>query len=271
MHKHTKVTPVSRREIYSLWQNGRSITSLAAEFRTSRPTIYKILERARSNDFSVHKSINYRFRHAMYALRHLSRTEKKVKARLAKRARRYEKDYPGEMVHFDSKKMPRIPGENYWVKREWLFVAIDDYSRYLFADILPNKTKESAGIFLTSCLENMPFPFECAYSDNGTEFKGTPKHDFVTICIANGIVQKFTRVKRPQTNGKAERVIRTIMDEWFWTNKFRTREERRRSLQKYVYTYNVRRLHSALMQGKKKLTPLQTIQNYVNSETVNNA
>lgn len=271
MHKNTKLTPVRRREIYNLWQRGGSVTDLAAEFHVSRPVIYTVLRRARLHDFSVHRSINHRFRDALYGLAKLSQAEKKVLGRLARESRRYEKDYPGELVHFDSKKLPRIPGEVYWIRREYLFVAIDDYSRYLFADILPNKTMGSAGIFLESCLKNIPFPMECAYSDNGTEFKGTKHHDFVWTCNANGIAQKFTRVKRPQTNGKAERVIRTILTEWLRKNTFTSREDRRRSLLQYVYAYNTRRLHSALLQGKKKLTPCQVIQNYVNSETVNNA
>lgn len=271
MHKNTKITPACRREIHSLWQKGASITSIADSFRVSRPVIYTILKRARLQDFSVHKSINDRFRDALYGLSKLSKTEKKALGELAKKASRYEKDYPGEMVHFDSKKLPRIQGEEYWIRREYLFVAIDDYSRFLFADILPNKTMESAGIFMETCLGVLPFPMECAYSDNGTEFKGTKSHDFVWVCNENGIDQKFTKVRCPRTNGKAERVIRTILTEWLRKNTFTSREERRQSLLKYVFTYNTRRLHSALLQGKKKLTPLQVIQNYVNSETVNNA
>lgn len=62
MHKNTKITSACRREIYELWKQGRKITVLAQEFRVTRPVIYKILKRGVWNDFSVHKSINKRYK-----------------------------------------------------------------------------------------------------------------------------------------------------------------------------------------------------------------
>lgn len=264
MHKNTKVTPKCRVEIYELWKTGKRVATLAKMFRVSRPTIYKILKRARMNDFSIHLSINHRYKQALYGLRKLSKTEKKLEAKLRKRARRYEKDYPGEMVHFDSKRMPRIKGENKKLKREVLFVGIDDNSRYLFADVLPNGSMDSSSLFLEMMIDLVPFKIECAYSDNGTEFKGSSDHDFRWVCDDNGIEQKFTRVARPQTNGKAERVIRTLIEEWMYSQYFSSREERRKILQEFVYYYNTTRPHSALKKGKEKMSPLQHIQNFLN-------
>ena len=83
------------------------------------------------------------------------------------------------MIHFDSKKLSRIKEKNLNLKREILFVAIDNYSRHLFADILPNKNQKSAGLFLETLIEVVPYKLECAYSNNGTEFKETEDHDFV--------------------------------------------------------------------------------------------
>ena len=62
MHKNTKITPVCRKEIYELWRQGWKITILAREFRVTRPIIYKILKRAVWGDFSVHRSVNERFK-----------------------------------------------------------------------------------------------------------------------------------------------------------------------------------------------------------------
>ncbi len=267
MHKNTKVTPRCREEIYELWQNGKKISALVQMYQVNRKTIRKIIKRGRRGDFSVHDSTNKRYKQAFYGLRRLSKEEKKIKGRLAKKTRRYEKDYPGEMAHFDSKKLPRIKSEDKTLKREYLFVDIDDHSRHLFADILPDKSMDSSGLFLELALEVVPYDLECAYSDNGTEFKGTENHDFVWVCSQNGIEQKFTRVRRPQTNGKAERVIRTIMEECLSIKIFLSRAERRRTLQRYVKYYNEQRPHSAL----KGLTPLQVIQNYVNSKSGYNA
>jgi len=266
MHKNTKLTPVRRREIYNLWLKGAKITHLADQFMVTRKIIRRVIKRAKRGDFTIHKSINNRFRDAFYGLKHLSKTEKKIKGKLARKARRYEKDYPGEMVHFDSKRMPRIKGEDKNLKQEYLFVAIDDYSRHLFADIMPDKSMESSGIFLETMIEVVPYRMDCAYSDNGKEFKGTPEHDFVWVCNANGIEQQFTRVRRPQTNGKAERVIRTLLEECLRIRFFSSRKERRQFLQNYVHFYNTERLHTALKNGKEKLTPCQALQMYLDSK-----
>ncbi|MBS8122564.1 DDE-type integrase/transposase/recombinase [Candidatus Vampirococcus lugosii] len=50
------------------------------------------------------------------------------------------------------------------------------------------------------------------YTYNGKEYKGTPDHELMKYCLEAGIKKKYTKVKRPQTNGKAERVIKTLMD-----------------------------------------------------------
>ena len=266
MHKNSKVTPACRREIYELWKRGENITSLSKKFRVTRRIIYTILKRARLKDFSIHKSMNNRFKKVLYGLKHLSKVEKIALGKLARQARRYEKEYPGEMVHFDSKKLPRVKGDNQKLKKESLFVAIDDYSRHLFADIMPDKTQESAAIFLATAIATVPYKIECAYSDNGTEFKGTLQHDFVWVCNDNGIEQKFTRVATPRTNGKAERVIRTIVEQWLAKDIFPSREERRKSLQQFVKFYNEKRPHFALKIEGQKITPCQLLQNFVNSK-----
>ncbi len=61
-------------------------------------------------------------------------------------------------------------------------------------------------------IEPCPYQIDVIYSDNGNEYKGTTQHEFAKVCYDNHINQKFTKVGRPQTNGKAERVIRTLME-----------------------------------------------------------
>jgi len=56
--------------------------------------------------------------------------------------------------------------------------------------------------FLQQVVEQYPYTVACACSDNGTEYKGTDRHAFVALCREQAIGQKFTRVKRAQTNGK---------------------------------------------------------------------
>jgi len=88
---------------------------------------------------------------------------------------------------------------------------------------LPDKTQTSSATFLSQLLEECPCTIECNDSDNGTEYKGTSDHAFVALSQAQGIAQKFTRVKRPQTKGKEERVIKTLMGMWHEKHIFDSR------------------------------------------------
>ena len=147
------------------------ICDLCRKFSVSSPTIYKVIHRARLNDYSVHKSVNKRFRCVKYGLKRLAKIEEQIEKRLKKEARRYNKKYPGEMCHFDTKRLPLLKGENSIEKREYLFVGIDDFSRELYAAILSDKTQYSAERFLSQVIDECPYTIEQAYSDNGTEYK----------------------------------------------------------------------------------------------------
>jgi len=150
------------------------------------------------------------------------------------------------MMHFDTKRLPRLKGEDNIMSREYMFVGIDDFSRELYVGILPDKTQQSAAEFLQQVLDQCPYTIECARSGNGTEYKGTDKHDFVALCREQGIGQKFTRVKRPQTNGKAERVIRTLLDMWHSKHHFKGRQQRNMSLLRFINFYNIVKPHKGL-------------------------
>ena len=70
--------------------------------------------------------------------------------------------------------------------------------------------------------------------ENPGRFKGTSDHAFVALCKTNSIGQKFTRVRRPQTNGKAERVIKTILEMWHEKTVFISRKDRELSFVRFV-------------------------------------
>ena len=164
-------------------------------------------------------------------MKRLAKVERDIQEKLKRQAKRYNKSYPGELVHLDTKRLPLLKGQKATDKRDYLFVAIDDFSRELYAAILPDKTADSAAKFLTEHLiDPCPYLIECVYSDNGTEYKGSANHAFGVACYENGIGQKFTRVARPQTNGKAERVIRTLMEMWHEKQSFDSPEHRRKEL-----------------------------------------
>jgi len=238
MHKRIRLTPLDRQEIWRLYGTGdRTIVALAQRFRVSRPTIYKALARARGQEFAPRKSTNKRYLSVRYGLKRLAKVEASLERRKAAEARRYNKKYPGEMMHFDTKRLPLLKGERKDMPREYLFVGIDDCSRELYAAILPDKSQTSAAAFLLRVIEECPYTLECAYSDNGKEYKGTASHTFVAVCAAHGIAQGFTRVKRPQTNGKAERVIKTIMEMWHEQTTFESRQDRQTSLNRFINFY----------------------------------
>lgn len=274
MHKNTKLLPYQRREAFRRWKQGETITELAKKYEVSRETIYRLLRKAKRGIFINLSSKNYRYRSVYYGIKQLSRTEERLAKKLARRAHRlnrYEKAYPGEMVHFDSKKLPLLSGESIRQPREHLFVAIDDHSRQAFADIFPDKTSYSSAIFLDETIAYFPYRIEESYSDNGSEFKGRETHPFVMVCNENRITQKFTKPRHPQTNGKAERLIQTIMRECLRRGgrSFYNRDRRRKFLYAWVSWYNQTRPHESL--GNKP--PISRLEAYLDrvKSSVNNA
>ncbi len=62
MHKKIRLTPLARKEIWQHYGTENwTIVALAREFRVSRPTIYKVIDRARKQEFAPQKSTNKRF------------------------------------------------------------------------------------------------------------------------------------------------------------------------------------------------------------------
>ncbi|MCK5738624.1 transposase family protein [bacterium] len=248
IHKRTRLTPLQRQAVFDGYskQNQR-VCDLAREYHVSRPTIYKIIHRGRLKDFSIHNSTNQKYRCLKYGLRRLAKIEKQLEDKLKRQAKRYNKDYPGEMIHGDTKALPYLEGESKTHRREHLFVAIDDFSRDLYAAILPDKTQESAKRFLKQVCEECPYAIEQYYTDNGTEYRGNPKHHaFMLLCEQNKIEQRFTRVRTPQTNGKAERVIRTLMEMWHQKTRFNSSAHRKTELIRFINYYNGVKPHKGI-------------------------
>ena len=174
IHKRTRLTPHQRTEIFEgFTKHKKRVSDLASEYHVSRPTIYKIIRRGRLKDFSIHDSTNKRFRCLKYGIRRLAKIEKTIEERLKRQAKRYNKDYPGQMFHGDTKGLPHLQGQSTKTeRREYLFVAIDDYSRELYSAILPDKTQLSAKGFLKQVIEECPYSIEDYLTDNGKEYKG---------------------------------------------------------------------------------------------------
>lgn len=264
MHKNTRLTPYHREEIWRLYHKDKiTVTSLALRFNVSRPTIYKALKLCRYKLFKPQLSTNERYKTIKYGIKRLVKVEKSIEERLKRQAKRYNKNYPGEMFHVDTKRLPQLKGEVKSLRREYLFVGIDDYSRELYAGIYGDKSQFSSATFLQNdVLSQVPYTIECVYSDNGREYQGTLEHAFVNLCRENKINQKFTKPAHPQTNGKAERVIRTIMEMWHERERFTDRVDRQAKLRRFINFYNTVKPHKGL-NGK---TPYEILEFYFNQK-----
>lgn len=74
-------------------------------------TVKKILIWARQGDYSLPGSTNKRYQYLEYGIKHLGKIEQSIQDKLARKARRYEKNYSGELVHLDTKHLPLLSGK----------------------------------------------------------------------------------------------------------------------------------------------------------------
>ncbi|MCC8997829.1 MAG: integrase core domain-containing protein [Nitrosomonas sp.] len=127
--------------------------------------------------------------------------------------------------------------------------------------IFPDKTQHSAACFLIgTVIAQCPYQIDRAYSDNGTEFKGTSDHAFITACRQHSIGQKFTPINRSQTNGKAKRVIRTLIGHGHRQISFKNSADRRIQLVRFINFYNTVKPHK----GLNDATPYEILAAYFN-------
>lgn len=259
VQKRIRLTPHEREEIWRLHGTGNwTKAALAKHFHVSRQTIYKVLARARCQEFAPRKSTNKRFLGLKYGIKRLEKIERSLEERKKREARRCNGVYPGKQMRFDTRRLPIIRDENAPRPREYLFVAIDDFSRELYAAILPDKTQHSAAAFLQQVIEECPYTIEYAYSDGGAGYRGSESHAFVKLCNQYGIGHKCTRASQSQTNSEAESVIRTIMEMWRDTGCFENRQDRKTSLARFINFYNTVKPHK----GINNQTPYKLLSNY---------
>jgi transposase InsO family protein len=185
-------------------------------------------------------------------------------------ARRYERSRPGELVHIDVKQLGRIEGgagkrvtggikrnpdrrridaagrERKTIGWEYVHVAIDDHSRLAYAEVLPDQKATTSIAFLRRALafyRRYGIEVERLLTDNGSAYVSALH---ALACRRLGIRHLRTRPFRPQTNGKAERFIRTLVSGWAYGAIYRSSDERTAALDGWLWHYNHRRKHSAL-------------------------
>ena len=173
---------------------------------------------------------------------------------------RYQRERPGELLHFDTKKLGRIEGvghritgrrsgainRHHGIGWEALHVCIDDASRLAYTELLPDEKKENAIAFLGRALDwfsRHGVDVERVMTDNGSAYRS---HAFRAACARAGLKHIRTRPYTPRTNGKAERFIQTSLREWAYARAYQSSAERGQAMHPWIANYNHTRPHSAL-------------------------
>ena len=202
-------------------------------------------------------------------------------------AQRYERARPGELIHVDVKKLGqiergaghRIAGHQHYnptrgrrgaVRRtvgwEYVHVCIDDATRLAYVEVLADEKAITAIGFLRRAVTHFKsygITTERLITDNGSAYRSTVH---AIACRTLGIRHLRTRPYRPQTNGKAERFIRTLLGGWAYGAIYHSSDERTAALAGWIDFYNRRRPHGALSH-KPPIARLNELNNLLGSYT----
>ena len=293
MHSKAKLTALSRAEmIHRIVDLHQPVTEVAAGFGLSERCAYKWLARWRAEghaglaDRSSRPHGSPKTTHPLRVARVLALRRRRLPgfqiARAAKLSKasvsrflhrhaarllalsppppviRYEREHPGDLLHFDIKKLARIvrPGHRVTGDRqrdhtrgagwEYLHIAIDDHSRISFAQILPDETARSVIAFLHAALaffKRLGVRIQRLYSDNGPAYRSRALASQVATL---GLKHRFTRFYTPKTNGKAERFIQTSLREWAYAHSYSHSTQRAERLPLFLHNDNFHRPHHSL-------------------------
>ncbi len=173
---------------------------------------------------------------------------------------RYVACHPGALVHQDHKKLGRVPDGGGWRVlgrehashdrrirgNEHLEVFVDDASRYAVVIPVADERAESAAWAVELAIARFAevgIRIERMLTDNGASYRS---HAYRDVLARADISHKRTRPYRPQTNGKAERFIQTLLNEWAYARPYRSNGQRRQALPRFVDFYNRGRPHTAI-------------------------
>ena len=174
-------------------------------------------------------------------------------------ANRYEWPCPGDLLHMDTSEYVRFqrPGHRVTGDRssqdrqhrdgtDIVHAIIDDHSRLAYAELLPSEGPGDCVAFLRRALSwyrERGITVERVLSDNGNGYRS---HAWAAACAELGVARRYTRPRRPQTNGKAEALVKTLLREWAYRFAYPTSSHRARALPGYLRWYNQHRPHSSL-------------------------
>lgn len=173
---------------------------------------------------------------------------------------RYERERAGELVHVDVKRVARIPGGGGWralgrggdpygghsgAGTSCLHVAVDDFSRVAYAELLPDERKGTCAGFMARCVAffaGLGVAVERVMTDNGPGYRS---REFNGLLASEGVRHVYARPYSPWQNGKVERMNRTLAQEWQYGRAWESEAARAGALPAFIERYNWDRPHSA--------------------------
>ena len=197
-------------------------------------------------------------RHEVPLLRELDPVTGTVIRATRRSAKRYEHDHPGSLIHVDVKKLGRIPDGGGWrlhgrgerpnrhrgAGYDYVHTVIDDHSRVAYAEIHDDEKGATAAAVLERAIafySALGVTVERVISDNAFAYRHSTA--FRAVIDAHGIAQKFIRPHCPWTNGKVERLNRTLATEWAYAQPWTSNDDRRQGLTDWLDHYNLDRHH----------------------------
>jgi len=171
---------------------------------------------------------------------------------------RYAWPHAGDLLHVDMKRLGRMVGgaghrihgdrrrRTRGAGFEWLHVAVDDATRLAYVDVLAAEDAPTCAAFLRrACAwyRRRGIRIRRLLSDNGFAYRAGI---FAAACRTWHLRHRFTRPYRPQTNGKAERFIQTLLREWAYRFPYRSSARRTEALRPFLRFYNHKRPHASL-------------------------
>lgn len=268
---------VSRATVAKWWKRFKAEGDAGLRDRSSRPrrtphalaehVVEAICRLRRELGVGPHRIAWELSMHASTVYGVLKRAGLSVLARLDRTTRsviRYERGRPGELIHLDIKKLARIPDgggkrmdpgwkETKAARRtsrgggyDYVHVAVDDHSRYAYAEVLPDEKGTTAAEFLVRAVlafAEVGITVEGVITDNGGCYRSQV---FAAAAAMLGVKLKRTRPFRPQTNGKAEAFNKTLQREWAYQRAYYSNAERLDALLVFLRGYNYVRPHTGI-------------------------
>jgi transposase InsO family protein len=173
--------------------------------------------------------------------------------------RRYEWAQPGALLHMDTKRLQRFSRPGHWATGDragrdrdvgyvYAHCVVDDRTRLAYVELHSRDSGPAAAVTLTRAAAWMRQqgcrPTQAVMTDNAFAYRHS--HDFAAALQQLGARHILIPPYTPRWNGKAERFIQTLDDEWAHGRVWPNSTTRNRALSSWLRFYNRRRPHTSL-------------------------